>query len=311
MNFGLTSRVWFPGLAAAIGLSLLGALIGNYPVLVATLSVAFLAGPHNYMEARYLLSRLPGRAGKLRPYFVWSAYGVALLGVFSLLLPFFGSGLSLRCWNAALIAWVAGLAVLRRREHPRRAWPWVEPLGLFVCGLMWAQPQAFTLFLVLGHPLLSLVILGRELHAFRRPERRYYPQLLAAVPVGLMVLLVWLFSGGMTGPSEIRSFFLASPGSPLFLAIHTYLELIHYIVWIGLLPLLAQLTQRGNLKVYPILKKSAGRLRAARLFLVLGAVLACLLWWGFTQDFELTRDLYFRVAIFHVLVEFPFLMRLL
>ena len=128
--------------------------------------------------------------------------------------------------------------------------------------------------------------------------------------MGLAVLLVWLFSGGLNGPSEIRSFFLASPGSPLFLAIHTYLELIHYIVWIGLLPLLGQLTQRGSLKVYPILKKSAGRLRAARLLLILGAALACLLWWGFTQDFEMTRDLYFRIAIFHVLVEFPFLMRL-
>ena len=182
--------------------------------------------------------------------------------------------------------------------------------GLFVAIGLWIGCE-FVLGIEVAHPLLALVILGQELYAFRRPERRYYPQVLAAVPIGLAVLLAGLSARGYIGPSEIRSFFLATPGSPLFLATHTYLELIHYVVWIGLLPLLAQLTQRGNIKVYPFLKKSAGRLRAARQLLLLGAVLACVLWWGFTQDFELTRDLYFRIAIFHVLVEFPFLMRLL
>lgn len=300
-----------PGLLALLGLSALGGLISCYPVLIATLSVAFLAGPHNLMEARYLLGRLPSRTGKLRGYFWWSAVGVMAMGLSSLTLPFVGGPSALRYWNAALIFWVAGLAALRRREHPRREWPWLEPLALIVTGAMWAHPNLFTLALVLGHPVLALVILGRELHSFRRPERHYYPQVLAAVPVGMMVLLSGLAARGWAGAQEIRSFFVASPGSPLFLAAHTYLELIHYAVWIGALPLLAQATNRHRLKLFPALKKSAARLRAARLLLLLGAVAAGLLWWGFSHNFELTRDLYFRIAIFHVLVEFPFLMRLL
>ena len=300
-----------PGLLAVIALSLLGGAIAWAPVLIATLSVAFLAGPHNLFEARYLLGRLPGKVGKLRPYFLTSLFGVVLLGLTSLALPFVSGPLTLRVWNAALILWVLALAALRRAEHPRRDWPWLEPLGLVLLGLMWAWPHLFTMLLVFGHPLLALVILGRELYAFRRPERRFYPQLMAAVPVGLAVLFAGLHARGWVGGDELRSFFTLSAGSPLFLAAHTYLELLHYAVWIGALPWLAGVTRREKLELLPALKKSAGRLRAARFFLVLGVMVAGLLWWGFAVDFETTRDFYFRLAVFHVLVEFPFLLRLL
>lgn len=311
MMSAFVSRNLPPALLATLGLSLLGAAIASAPVLAATLSVAFLAGPHNLMEARYLLSRLPGRVGKLRPYFLLSLYGVLLLGLTSVALPFFSGTLGLQIWNTVLIGWVTNLAMLRRKENPRREWPWLEPVALALTGLMWAYPSAFTLILVFGHPLLALVILGRELHAFRRPERFVYPQLLAAVPVGLLVLLYGLHLRGWVGPDEIRSFLTLSSGSPLFLAAHTYLELLHYAVWIGALPLLAAATRREKLEAFPALRKSRQRLHAARLFLAFGFVLAGLLWWGFTADFETTRELYFRIAIFHVLVEFPFLVRLL
>jgi hypothetical protein len=300
-----------PALLAVLAMSLLGMAIASAPVLLATLSVAFLAGPHNLMEARYLLSRLPGRVGKLRPYFLLSLYGVLTLGLTSVALPFFSGSLGLRVWNTILIGWVTALAMLRRRENPRRDWPWLEPVALALTGWMWAYPGAFTLLLVFGHPILALVILGKELHTFRRPERHIYQQLMAAVPVGLVVLLYGLHLRGWAGPDEIRSFLTLSSGSPLFLAAHTYFELLHYAVWIGALPLLASATRRQKLELFPALKKSSQRLLAARLLLALGLVIAGLLWWGFTADFETTRDLYFRIAIFHVLVEFPFLVRLL
>lgn len=300
-----------PGLLALIALSSLGSLIAWAPVACATLSVAFLAGPHNLMEARYLLGRLPGRMGKLRPYFLVSLAGVVTLGLTSLALPFIAGELPLRIWNSALIAWVAALAMLRRREHPRREWPWLEPAALLLLGMMWGWPNLFTMLLVFGHPLLALLILGRELHAFRRPERHLYPQLMAAVPVGMLVLVSGLQLNGIMAGPEIRSFFTLSTGSPLFLAAHTYLELLHYAVWIGALPLLASVTRRQSLELFPALRKSSKRLLAARLFLLLGCGVAALLWWGFTVDFETTRELYFRLAVFHVLVEFPFLLRLL
>ena len=288
----------------------LGVTIAWAPVLCATLSVAFLAGPHNLLEARYLLGRLPGRAGKLRAYFLTSAAGVALLGLSSLALPFLPGPLPIRLWNAALIAWVTTLAALRRREHPRRDWPWLEPAALTLCAAMWAWPNLFTMLLVFGHPVLALVILGRELHAFRRPERHLYPQVMAAVPVGLLVLLYELHQQDWMASAQVRSFFTLSTGSPTVLAAHTYQELLHYAVWIGALPLLARMTRRQKLELFPALKKSTNRLRAAKLFLIIGLLVAGVLWWGFSRDFETTRDLYFRLAVFHVLVEFPFLLRL-
>lgn len=301
----------YPGLLALFGLSALGSLIAWAPVLCATLSVAFLAGPHNLMEVRYLLGRLPGRVGKLKAYFFTSLGGVILLGLSSLALPFFPGPLPLRLWNAALVFWVTVLAGLRRQEHPRREWPWLEPAALTLVGVMWGWPNLFTMLLVFGHPILALVILGRELHAFRRPERRIYPQLMAAVPVGMLVLLYGLYQRGWAGGEEVRSFFTLSASSPLFLAAHTYLELLHYAVWIGALPLLARLTRRPKLELFPALRKSSRRLLAARLFLLAGVILSAILWWGFSVDFETTRELYFRLAVFHVLVEFPFLIRLL
>lgn len=300
-----------PALLALGSMCLLGVGIAAAPVLLATLSVGFLAGPHNLMEARYLLGRLPGRAGKLKPYFWLSLVGIVLLGFSSLALPFFPDLTLYRVWNAALIIWVTALAALRRTENPRREWPWLEPLALMLLGAMWAWPTLFTLVLVLGHPVLALIILGRELRAFRRPELRVYHQVMATVPIGLLVMVSGLHQQGQMTTDEIRSFFTLSLGSPVFLAAHTYLELLHYAVWIGVLPWLASITRREKLALFPALRKSARRLLAARAFLLMGVVVTTLLWWGFSVDFETTRDLYFRFAIFHVLVEFPFLLRLI
>jgi hypothetical protein len=50
---------------------------------------------------------------------------------------------------------------------------------------------------------------------------------------------------------------------------------------------------------------------------VLGAVLVCglflvaLLWIGFSANYAVTRDVYFAVAIAHVLAEAPFLLRMI
>ena len=45
--------------------------------------------------------------------------------------------------------------------------------------------------------------------------------------------------------------------------------------------------------------------------LVVGAVVVVAFWTGFLSDYPLTRDVYFTVAMLHVLGEVPFLLRLL
>ncbi len=48
---------------------------------------------------------------------------------------------------------------------------------------------------------------------------------------------------------------------------------------------------------------------ALRVFV--GAVAVVILWMGFTRDYAQTRDLYFTIAIAHVLAEAPFLLKML
>lgn len=297
------------GLTFLISFVALGCLIARAPLAVAALSVACFAAPHNWMEARYILGRLPGKLGKLRTYFLTSVLGIGFLGITSFVLPFISSPFTYSLWNSLLVIWVTRLAYLRSQEHPKKRWPWLEPTALFILAVIWAYPTIFTLTLVLGHPILAVIILGRELAAFRRPELSYYKLFVLAVSIGLLCLLGSFWGQGLSGNNEIHSFMVVVTDTPLFIAVHTYLELVHYLVWIVLLPWLAWMTGRSSLSVMPALRKSVVRLWGARIVLLGGAFLGVLIWWGFQVDYRLTYELYFQLAIFHVLIEFPFALR--
>ena len=66
-----------PGLPFALGFlfvaTVAAALAGALPVEFSIATVFLFAGPHNWLEARYVLGRLPARAGKLRGFFLVSA----------------------------------------------------------------------------------------------------------------------------------------------------------------------------------------------------------------------------------------------
>src|SRR5260370_42502088 len=64
----------------AVGLAVLSAVLAGWAPLGFSIVTVFLfAGPHNWMEARYFLCRLPGRWGKLSVFFL-----VGFSGVFTL-----------------------------------------------------------------------------------------------------------------------------------------------------------------------------------------------------------------------------------
>src|SRR4051812_16954755 len=69
-----------PGLPLALGFVGLAlgsaALAGLIPLEFSIATVFLFAGPHNWLEARYVLGRLPARVGKLRGFFVLSAVGI-------------------------------------------------------------------------------------------------------------------------------------------------------------------------------------------------------------------------------------------
>ncbi len=57
------------------------------PIGVSVVAVFLFAGPHNWMEARYFLARMPARWGGLAPYFSLGLAGSLMLAGCSRLFP--------------------------------------------------------------------------------------------------------------------------------------------------------------------------------------------------------------------------------
>jgi hypothetical protein len=98
-----------------------------------------------------------------------------------------------------------------------------------------------------------------------------------------------------------------------------FLEMLHYGVWLIALPLIAPPAVRRDsseptfwtIKSIPLARHPRGFPKAVAAMFVLGAFLVAILWAGFTVDYSTTRDVYFTVAIAHVLAEAPFLLKMI
>jgi hypothetical protein len=313
---------------ASLGVVLVAAaLAGFVPIGFSIVTVFLFAGPHNWLELRYFLAKMPARWGPLKPFFALAIGGVIVLtGGFIAMALLGQSGnwsyeswtVASSAWNSALVLWVAVLAWMRGRQSPRRDWSWALPAGLVVVALVWLFPIAWELGLVYLHPLIALVFLDREL-ARRKPAwRRAYHGCLLALPVCIGVLW-WRLSDApaMAGRDMLTMRITQHAGadilqnlSPhLLVATHTFLEMVHYGVWIVAIPLIAMKTAPWQLTSVPLARRSWGWRTAVVAMLICGGVVVMTLWAGFLGDYALTRDIYFTIAIAHVLAEFPFLLR--
>jgi len=305
------------------------ALSGSAPLGFSIVTVFLFAGPHNWMEARFFLSRMPAHWNRLRAYFLIGIAGVLVLSTGSLLLPSFarswqwerGDWLTgIAIWNSLLVAWILMLAEHRRRETGRDRWLWVMPGGLALIGFTWLAPVAWNLALVYLHPLVALWFLDREL-ARRRPGWQLaYRRALTLVPV-LIGVLWYLLSGAPDLPGtdlltmqithHAGADFFAGVSSRFLVATHTFLEMLHYAAWIVAIPLVGYAGAPWRLQRVPLAQRSHRWMKVTGCVLLAGALITLLLWAGFLADYPLTRDIYFSVAILHVLAEIPFLLRLL
>lgn len=304
------------GLAVAIGLAPLGVAMGV---------VLLCAGPHNWCEARYFLSRMPRRWGPLRPFFL-----TALSGVIALTLAFVALAalpavwphvtddvvdVALAGWLTLMVGWTAALVALRRRERAADAHVAgsLVPATLAVVAAVWLAPRWASVALVYLHPLLALVFLDRELTIRRAAWHPTYRAGLAMVPVALACLWLMLPATPVAAASpdahQAGAFLLPPSLAMPLLATHVFLESLHYAVWIVGIPL-ATSAVPWHLRAVPL----TGRSPAWRTWLAgglaAGGLLVVALWILFAIDYETTRQVYFTVAIVHVLSEVPFLIRL-
>lgn len=297
------------------------------PIAFSTLTVFLFAGPHNWVELRYFLSRLPSRLGPLKPFFLSSFTGVIFLGLSY-------AGLLLACryasleassatvffqfWILAFHSWFCLLVATKNKMAVARK---ICFLTLAAASILLSLqfPLHFGLALVYLHPALALVILDRELKRSAPGKLASYRKMLFLVPLILVAICATLCSspslpeqGELARQIERQagSFLFPNLSTHLLVSAHTFLEMLHYAVWILAIPIFSKAISKGKWQTgsMPVTKNSKPlRLTVAALFAV-STVLTLALWAAFFNDCAATRELYFTVAVFHILAEIPFLL---
>jgi hypothetical protein len=316
-------------LACACVLVASAALAGFAPLTLSVATVFLFAGPHNWVELRYFMTRLPARLGRSRNYFALAAAGVVVLTAsFAILALGANSSVwggeelyaGVAVWNSLLVTWVAALVFMRGRSS-RRDWAWALPAGSALIALNWLAPQFVSLLLVYLHPLVALWFLDRQLKRTRREWRRAYHLALALLPVALC-LLWWRLASAphILGDDAVTLRIVRHAGADilpgisthLLVSTHVFLETLHYGVWLVALPLAAgAVGVPWRLKSIPLVRHREGWPRTIRVLLAAGALAVVALWLCFVKDYATTRDVYFTLATAHVLAEVPFLLRMI
>jgi hypothetical protein len=302
-------------------------LAGWFPIQLSIVTVFLFAGPHNWVEARYFLTRLPARWGKLRVYFLTAMFGIWGLAVAFVALPIVTSimgwsitgwkiGLSL--WNSALIVWIVSLLLIRSHQPPRRDWSTAVPIGLVLMSFAWLDPALFNLSLVYLHPLVGFWILDLEITRSQPEWSRAYRYSLLLLPL-LLLLLLWQLQNSPTlvldGPLVNRILrhsgadLLPWISNRLLVATHVFLELLHYGIWLLAIPLVSRKLWMGVDTGMPLARNSLAWRKFIGVAILASSLAVVLLWIAFLLDYSTARDIYFTVAIVHVLAEVPFLLR--
>ena len=325
------------------------------PLQLSILTVFLFAGPHNWFELRYFLMRLPVRFGKSRNFFVTAFTGIGLLTIAYLAMPVLSSfgvwsdaawPTVLASWNTLLLLWLGVLVWLRGQQRSgqktRRDWFWAIPAALGLSSLNWLAPEFFSLTIVYLHPLVALWFLDRHLRRTRPEWLGVYRRCLCLLPL-MLAGMVWQLSRTPPLADDNGLFWritqhagaqlLPNVSSQMLVAVHVFLEMLHYGVWLVALPLIGPLTKSSNIradagsnasglmtslrrsvleiKSVPLARHPRGFQKLVSGALLLGLFVVAILWVGFSMDYATTRDIYFTVAIAHVLAEAPFLLKML
>ena len=327
-KFEITSAHMFGGAFLAFA-ALCATLIGAFPLQLSIVTIFLFAGVHNWFEFRYFAARMPLRWGKSRAFYGVGIGGVVVL-TFLYLTIYFGSGnwlwdadgwrLAVSFWNTALVLWLGMLFYLRGRQKPRADWSWAFPLAFFVAAFVWLAPPYFSLALVYLHPFIALWFLERQIRRTRREWLKAFHFCLLTIPVFVAALYI-LFAGAPPLSQETNLFWritehagsgiLSSVSSHFLVAAHVFLETIHYAVWIALIPVIDRRAVPWRLKEIPLADAAQGFPKIVAGALLVSLLLVVALWFGFSVDYTVTRDVYFAFAIAHVLAEFPFLVKML
>ena len=305
------------------------ALASWLPLQMSIATVFLFAGPHNWFEARYFLMRLPARFGRSRKFFVVAFAGIFLLTLAYVSLPALyyaniWSGenwpTAIATWNTFMLLWICVLVRMRARQKTGRVWFWFVPVTFGLCGVNWLAPELTSLAIVYAHPLVALWFLDRHLRRTRPDWLPAYRRCLMLLPL-LTGGMLWQLSR-MPALADDNGLFwritqhagaqlLPHVSSHMLVSIHVFLEMLHYGVWIFALPLIGASGALWSVQTIPLARRRHGFPKLMAAILIGGLFVVALLWIGFSANYAATRDIYFAVAIAHVLAETPFLLRMI
>ena len=301
------------------------------PLQVSIVTLFLFAGPHNWFGLRYFLMRLPVRFGRSRNFFLTAFAGLGVLTLTYISLPFIYNAalwtedawsVIVASWNTALLVWLGLLVWLRSRQKRGVNWTWTIPVALALCSLNWLGPDLFSLAIVYIHPLIALWFLDQHLRRTRPAWSRAYRRCLGLLPL-VLVAMVWQLSRTAPLADDNGLFWritqhsgaevLPQISSHLLVSVHLFLEMLHYGVWIIALPLIGRIVSARfwEVRSVPVARHPKGFPRIVAGMLIVALVAVGGLWFGFSIDYGTTRDVYFTVAMAHVLAEAPFLLRML
>ncbi|MGE4159439.1 MAG: hypothetical protein AB7F75_10140, partial [Planctomycetota bacterium] len=270
----------FNGIAMALALGWLSWLS---PVEGTLLAVFLFAGLHNWVELRYFLARWPSRWGTQTPFLATGLAGAFLLTLWRFLSGWgafqgwfneqagFTSGTA---WNAALLGWLALLALLSGERHKRRLLCFVFFLVAAVLSLQ-LKAWVVGVALVFAHPLVSLLFLYRS---HRSDPRRvtFFKGLVA----GLVMVCagLWFYVDPWPAPttdplwSQRIAWQVGWPVlgiNPGFLiSTHLFLELVHYMIWVLIFPAWGFRIRPHDTRTIPLAQLSPMARRAIKTILV-------------------------------------------
>lgn len=304
-------------------------LIGAFPLSASIITIFLFAGVHNFFEFRYFAARMPLRWGKSRTFYSVGIGGVIVLTA-AYLIIYFGSGnwfwsaenwmIAVSSWNTAFVLWVGFLFYLRGRQKPKADWSLAFAAAFLVAAFVWLAPQYFSLSLVYLHPFIAMWFLERQLRRTKKEWLKSYHFCLLTIPF-FVLILYFAFANAPDLSNETNLFWritqhagsqiLPNISSHFLVATHVFLETIHYTVWILLIPLIDKRAIPWRLKEIPLFSNDKGFPKLVFGILAISILLVFALWFGFSVNYEITRDIYFAFAMAHVLAEFPFLVKML
>ena len=313
-----------------IGSAIVSAAMASWlPLQMSIVTVFLFAGPHNWFEARYFLMRLPARFGRSRNFFIVAFAGIGLLTIAYVSLPALyyanvWSGANwpnaIAVWNTSMVLWISALVLMRAKQKSNRDWLWVLPIAFTACALNWLSPELFSLAIVYAHPLVALWFLDRHLRRTKPEWLKTYRRCLMFLPL-LLGGMLWQLSRTSSLADDNGLFWritqhagaelLPNISSHMLVSTHVFLEMLHYGVWIVALPLIGATGAIWNVKTIPIASHSRGFPKLIAGILIFSLCVVAVLWMGFSRNYTMTRDIYFTVAIAHVLAEAPFLLRMI